>query len=96
MKQNDKFKVGVIFCGGCNPYFDRAKLYKEIVSEFSASCDFMVYSKDKSFDIVLLINGCQSECLMEADYNSPLVVLNDKNYMNFFEEIQTILHRIKK
>lgn len=96
MRVNEKFKAGIIFCGGCNPYFDREKLFKQVAAEFSDICDFIPYDEGSVYDIIVLINGCQSECLMEADYNGKLIVINDRNYTNFVEEINTALDQIKK
>jgi len=92
----EKFKVGLLFCGGCNPYFDRAKLYEDVRTKFSAICDFESYQGDQKYDIVLLINGCSSECLMESDYAADLVVLHDRNYTDFKNVIQSALDRVKK
>lgn len=92
----EKYKVALRFCGGCNPYFDRAKLYEDVKAEFSATCDFESYQEDGKYDIVLLINGCSSECLMESDYSADLVVIHDRNYTNFKAVVQSALDRIKK
>ena len=95
MRTNDKYKIAVLFCGGCNPYFDRAKLYEDVKTDFSMICDFESYQEDNRYDIVLLINGCSSECLMEADYSGRLVVINDKNHADYKTIIQAALDQIK-
>ncbi|HWQ77285.1 MAG TPA: hypothetical protein VN381_00645, partial [Anaerovoracaceae bacterium] len=69
-------RAGVLYCGGCNSYFDREQLFKDVAAEFSETCDFRLYKESGSYDLVLLINGCQSECLMETEYGGRLVVLN--------------------
>lgn len=92
----EKYKVALLFCGGCNPYFDRAKLFEDVKAEFSSVCDFELYQKDNKYDIVLLINGCSSECLMEEDYNADLVVLHDRNYNDYKTVIQSSLDKTGK
>lgn len=92
---NNRYKIGVIFCGGCNPFFDREKLYKEIIAGFSNTCDILLYNDNQKFDLVLLINGCPSECLMEACYNGCLIVINNINYLSAFELIQNGINEIK-
>lgn len=89
----EKYTVGIIFCGGCNCYFDRAGLYKEITENFADSCSFFRYSigEDTSCDLIVLINGCQSECLLSDAYNSKMLLINNKNYKNACEMIRNAL-----
>jgi hypothetical protein len=47
------FSIGIRYCGGCNPQIDRSK-----------QVDFIT-DKERSVDIVLLINGCMHACLEE-------------------------------
>ena len=88
---NDKrIKIGVLFCGGCNPNFDRENLYLRIVSNLSKCFDFIFYSEieiNDPFDYILLINGCESECLMDLNYEGTLIVINSANYSSALEII---------
>jgi 4-hydroxybutyrate CoA-transferase len=92
----EKYKIALRFCGGCNPYFDRAKLYEDVKTEFSSVCDFELFHEDQKYDIVLLINGCSSECLMEEDYDADLVVLHDRNYKDYKAVIQSAMDKVIK
>jgi hypothetical protein len=89
-----RVRTGVLYCGGCNPYFDREQLFRDIAAEFSGICDFMPYRESGACDLVLLINGCQSECLMETNYNGRLVVLNNLNYKNFKKIISAAIDQL--
>lgn len=86
-------KIGVRFCGGCNCYFDREALYEQIKKQLSDYCDFFHYSDegDESCDLVVLINGCQSECLLTAAYDSGVLLINNKNYEHAAELIREYL-----
>lgn len=77
----NKYRIGVLFCGGCNCYFDREELYGDIRTALKEKCEFMYYSEDskEDFDLILLINGCQSECLVGDEYTSKLLLINNKN-----------------
>lgn len=85
-----KYVVGILFCGGCNCYFDREKLYKDIKEALGEYCEFVYYSSesDVDYDIVVLINGCQSECLMGEGYKAKLLLINNKNYDNAVDLIE--------
>lgn len=86
---SSKYKVGIIFCGGCNPLFDREKLSNDIMNKFSSICDFSLYSKNSNYDLIILINGCSSECLIESKYKGKLFVINNPNSIN---DISTALN----
>lgn len=59
---------GVLFCGGCNPRYDRMKFFEEVRKELrdpeGDHLRFVFYEKGMSCDGYLLINGCTSECLL--------------------------------
>ncbi|MCI9598592.1 MAG: hypothetical protein HFE75_15185 [Firmicutes bacterium] len=76
------YRIGTRFCGGCNCYFDREVLYQRLIKGLSECCDFFHYSEgsDEKSDLVLLINGCQSECLLTTSYDARVLLINNKNY----------------
>lgn len=78
----EKYNIGVIFCGGCNPYFDRESFYKNLVRDLKDTCIFHFYKEHMkgTMDLMLLINNCQTECLMAEDYGADLLLINNKNY----------------
>ena len=79
-----KINAGVLFCGGCNPYFDRALMYGALVAEYEDMCDFSFFDSaaNEEYEIVALINGCQSECLMEQEYSGKFLLINNINYQD--------------
>jgi hypothetical protein len=95
--KNKKYKVGAMFCGGCNCYFDRAKLYNQISNQFAEDVEISIYRKDSGVqvDLLVIINGCQSECLMEEEYNTNFIVINNRNYQEAIELIKNALSRIE-
>ena len=89
----NKAKIGVLFCGGCNCYYDREAFYKKIRDELADTCDFAYYQEDDSYDLVLLVNGCQSECLIGHEYGSQKLLINNKNYEKASELIRIALDK---
>ncbi len=81
---SETYKIETRFCGGCNCYFDRESLYEHLKKQLSGVCDFFLYSQeaDERADLVLLINGCQSECLLTEAYDTKVLLINNKNYEN--------------
>ncbi len=54
-------KVGIKYCGGCNPYYDRAALVKQIESRLKGNVEFVSPDNDDA-DLVLAVEGCQTAC----------------------------------
>lgn len=76
----NKAKIGVLFCGGCNCYYDREAFYKKIRDELADACVFTYYREGESYDLVMMVNGCQSECLIGHEYGSQKLLINNKNF----------------
>jgi 4-hydroxybutyrate CoA-transferase len=57
--------IGVRYCGGCNPQIDRSRIVMELregLKKMGREVD-LITDRDKSVDVVLLVNGCQHACL---------------------------------
>ena len=54
--------VGVKFCGGCNPRFDRGAEYKKLTDRYP-DVVFETYDPAKKYEKLILICGCERTCL---------------------------------
>ncbi len=79
---NNKYSIGILFCGGCNCYYDREKFYRELQENMKEDCVFSYYREGYEYNLVLMINGCQSECLIGHEYGADKLLINNKNYEN--------------
>lgn len=89
-------KVGIKFCGGCNPRYDRRKALTELQNHFpgiewvtdsAAICDFW-----------LVACGCARECVDVSKLiasKKVLVLANTMDYRNAAEELETELRQHK-
>ena len=60
--------IGVRYCGGCNPQIDRSGVItklKDAIEKRGMAVDFTA-ERERSVNIVLLVNGCIHACLEEA------------------------------
>jgi len=74
MNQKIRFK----FCGGCNPLYDRKKVYENI--KFIIKSNELFTNLKREYIIVL--NGCQRGCIKIAELNEDLyIVINTQNYL---------------
>lgn len=65
-----KAQIGVRYCGGCNPRFDRVALVKRLAS-FFPQADFPPAAAGTAYDAVLVVCGCPSQCANTADLKVP-------------------------
>ena len=49
-------KVGIKYCGGCNPYYDRVALVKRIENRLQGKVEFVSAANDE-VDLVLAVEG---------------------------------------
>lgn len=77
-----KLKAGIMFCGGCNVYYERGDVYESLRQELGDICDFKPssYLTDEHFDLVIIINGCPSVCMLDIDFGTETLLINNKNY----------------
>lgn len=57
-------KIGVKYCGGCNPSFDRKKAVERVLGDFN-NFNIETANDIEAYDILLVVNGCSRSC---ADY----------------------------
>ena len=62
--------IGVKYCGGCNPSYERVQAANMIKRHLNQHT-FKSFSPDEDFDKVLVINGCEKSCAQidETKYN---------------------------
>lgn len=60
-------KIGVKYCGGCNPSFDRVQFVKLLKKEF-ADTTFETVERNKNYDLIIVICGCVRACANIMDY----------------------------
>jgi len=91
---NNKLKVGILFCGGCNSYFDREFVYNKLKSEYDRQCVFLISTAgtEDKFDVTVVINGCQSECLLDANYNGKFLLVNNLNHKEANEQFGKLIN----
>jgi hypothetical protein len=69
-------RLGVKFCGGCNPEIDRGLVAGEIRKELAG--EVLWVPGDEEADFLLIINGCRTACAdtPETCSRRPTVVVS--------------------
>jgi hypothetical protein len=54
-------RVGIKYCGGCNPEYDRVALVEQIKKRLEGKVSF-VPSETEEVDVILAVHGCKTAC----------------------------------
>jgi hypothetical protein len=54
-------KIGIKYCGGCNPSYERVEMVQEVQSLLKNRFIFSIYDQQDS-DIMLFVCGCPRAC----------------------------------
>ena len=71
----DKLKIGLKYCGGCNPNYDRGAMAEKISRELNDTAKFVTIIDD-DVDMVVSIQGCYVSCAdlkPFKDYNGQII-----------------------
>ena len=55
-------RIGVKFCGGCNPVINRGRIYKELQRQCPGRCGLIRDEQDEVWDIGVVLGGCPVAC----------------------------------
>lgn len=61
-----KKRIGIKYCGGCNPTYERVQMIQKVQSLMEDRFFFLPHDQ-QDLDLLLLMNGCPRAC---ADENS--------------------------
>ncbi len=62
-------RIGLKYCGGCNPSYDRVEYVREIQRAAGDRFEW-VSLDDGDFSAILLVNGCDKQCAEMAEYET--------------------------
>jgi hypothetical protein len=60
-KTNTRLKIGIKYCGGCNPGYDRVALVKQIEKSLQGKVEF-VSPESQDVALILAVQGCSTAC----------------------------------
>ncbi len=77
-------KIGIKYCGGCNPSYNRTEVVKKIINRHLEIC-FEPVKEGEQYDAVLIVNGCLSACS-----NHKLLNCNNKIILNSIKDFEKL------
>ncbi len=66
-------KVGIKYCGGCNPIIDRKRLVKRVMQKLPTDHIYEFFDFTEC-DVVLVVNGCTIACAEIPSGNNIVLV----------------------
>ena len=83
-------KVGLKYCGGCNPEYDRVSLVKHIQESLHDKVAFVTLESDR-VGLILAVEGCSTACADLSTFQGMeiRVITNIEDGEEFIEEIKT-------
>jgi 3-hydroxyacyl-[acyl-carrier-protein] dehydratase len=63
-------RIGIKYCGGCNPHIDRTKLVREIIKLLPPEYIFTT-EEFSSWDVGIMVCGCPAACADKPDNKNP-------------------------
>ena len=86
----NKLKIGLKYCGGCNPSYDRGAMAERITGALKDSAEFVTIIDD-SVDHVLSIQGCDVSCADLTPYKDYTVKI-----VNSIDDAEGFIQEIEK
>jgi hypothetical protein len=86
---NRKLRVGLKYCGGCNPVYDRVALVDDISRNLCSKID-LVSAESEDLDLIVAVQGCSTACADLSTFAGLTVfsVANAKDADRFIETIK--------
>ena len=81
-------RVGVKYCGGCNPEYDRVALVEQIKERLEGKVSF-VPPESEGVDIILAVHGCRTACADLSGFRriETLTISGNEEREEFVREI---------
>lgn len=86
---NEKRRIGLKYCGGCNPLHDRVRTAGWIQEQLKDRIEFVSY-EDEDTEGILIIAGCATACVDRTPFAGRRVwtVTGPEDAERFVEEIR--------
>jgi 4-hydroxybutyrate CoA-transferase len=79
--------IGIKYCGGCNPKFDRKAFVEELKSRHK-DINFEIASETSNYELVFLVNGCSRACVSKNKYSFKRIIsLDSPDKLDVLDEL---------
>ncbi len=71
-----KMKIGVKYCGNCNPYIDTRKIYLSLYKDLKEEVEFVKWD-NQTYDVLLILSSCPTDCAKRPEFHGPIIAISD-------------------
>lgn len=89
-----KTRVGVKFCGNCNPYFNSGDLIKRLKTDLP-EIEFVKYDEEP-FEVLLVFSGCESNCVSKQNSRVPEIIVAGYTLNHYKVDPKDLYSLVKK
>jgi hypothetical protein len=88
--RDEKIKIGLKYCGGCNPEYDRVALVRHIEERLQGKVEF-VEPENEGTELVLAVEGCSIACADLSAFKGMKIriITGIEDGERFIREIET-------
>jgi len=89
-------KIGIKYCGGCNPIYDRASVASSLEKYGPKGLSIETAKQGIVYDVVIILCGCSRACVsqhnLEAKYEKIYITSGNENskLFNIIEKINVL------
>ncbi len=94
----DKAKIGIRYCGGCNPHYERVEMIQQVQSRLEDRILFVPHEQ-QDLDGLITVNGCPRACAAKNpnQREAPYYSVAEKSDLNsLIEWLFTFKHKKSK
>ena len=77
-------RIGVKFCGNCNPRLDMPELFKSLAAEVKAEeLNFVRWDDSDGYEVLLVLNSCQVGCATLPEFTGTCIIVTNESVQNW-------------
>ncbi|MBQ2753803.1 MAG: hypothetical protein IJF29_06770 [Firmicutes bacterium] len=88
-------KVGIKFCGGCNPFYERGVVAKKYIADHP-EYEFEFVRDENDYDFIIIVCGCMCRCVTYDHLRSKygfVLVSSEKDFDYVKEKIEEAVNK---
>lgn len=88
-----KKMIGIRYCGGCNPHYDRKAFVEKVSNHYKDVKEFEIAREGVDYEGLLVIGGCQNCCAAHKQFTTeakPMLVWGEE----FFADIEKYIAKL--
>ncbi len=93
MKERATMMIGIRYCGGCNPRYDRKTFVKMLQERFKGKKEFELAREGAEYEALVVVGGCENCCAAYEHFKTktkPILVWDT----DFFETVEKKIEEI--